>query len=130
MKSQSLIMMLFAVVALAACNKDNATPVKLEGTYAGTFTSSSVNAANGTVKVVISGKTYQATLNTFMTIGSRGSYTVNNNQLTFQDSLVHTANFDWGLLLNGTYIQTTKDDSLILEKRGNGYSYVYRLKKQ
>jgi len=130
MKSQSLIVRLFALLALAACNKDNATPVQLDGAYTGTFTSSSVNATNGTIKVLISGKTYQATLNTFMAIGSRGSYTVNNNQLTFQDSLVHTANFDWGLLLNGTYTQITKGDSLILEKRGDSYSYVYRLKKQ
>ena len=130
MKLQSLIIMLFILLAVTACNKDNTTPVKLEGTYTGKFTSTSVNANTGAVKVKISGKTFQATLNTFMSLESRGSYAISNNQITFQDSLAHTANFDWGLLLNGTYKQSTKGDSIVWTKTSGSNKYTYILKKQ
>jgi len=130
MKLQRLIMTPLALLGLAACHKDNAEPVKLSGTYTGIFKSTSPNAASGTVKLVVTDKTYLAELKTFMRIESRGTYIIDNNQITFKDSTAHTANFDWSLLLNGVYEQSAKNDSLILVKKGEGYSYMYRLKKQ
>ncbi|MBB6108433.1 hypothetical protein [Mucilaginibacter lappiensis] len=132
MKTPIFFILLSATLSFTACTKDKATapPQKLDGTYTGAFTSSSTDATNATAKVVISGKTYQATLNTAFGVSSKGSYATGNNQIAFTDSTVHTANFDWGLLLNGTYTSTTKGDSLILVKKGAGFNYTYRLKKQ
>ena len=132
MKTPIFFILLSATLSFTACSKNEATPLpqKLDGTYTGAFTSTSVGATNATAKVVITGKTYQATLNTAFGVSSKGSYVTSNNQIAFTDSTVHTANFDWGLLLNGTYSSTTKGDSLILVKKGTGYNYTYRLKKQ
>jgi hypothetical protein len=131
MKTPIYFILLSATLSFTACSKNEATPLpqKLDGTYTGTFTCSGAGSINTTAHVTISGKTYQGSLNTTFGVLSRGSYVVNNsNQITFTDSTVHTANFNWGLLLNGTYSSTTKGDSLILVKKGT--DYTYRLKKQ
>ena len=104
MKTPIFFILLSATLSFTACSKNEATPLpqKLDGTYTGAFTSTSVGATNATAKVVITGKTYQATLKTAFGVSSRGSYVTSNNQIAFTDSTLHTANFDWGLLLNGT----------------------------
>ena len=132
MKTPVLFILLSAVLSFTACTKNKVTPLpqKLDGTYTGAFTATGTDAINTTAHVVIAGRTYQGSLNTTFGVLSRGSYIVNNNQITFTDSTVHTANFNWGLLLNGTYSSTIKGDSLILVKKGSGFNYVYRLKKQ
>lgn len=133
MKTPIFFLLLSATLSFTACTKDKASapPKKLDGTYTGAFTSSGPDAIKTTANVVISGKTYQGSLNTTFGVLSKGSYVVNNdNQVTFTDSTIHTANFNWGLLLNGSYTSTIKGDSLILVKKGAGFSYTYRLKKQ
>ena len=131
MKTPVFFILLSAVLSFTACTKNKVTPLpeKLDGTYTGAFTSSGPGSINTTANVIIAGKTYQGSLNTTFGVLSRGSYVVNNDQITFTDSTVHTANFNWGLLLSGTYTATAKgDDSLILVKKGT--DYTYRLKKQ
>jgi hypothetical protein len=118
------------VLTFTACKKDKATPVSLTGAYTGKLYSTSTGVAQADAKLVIADKTYNASLNTPFAAGSRGSYVVNDKEINFTDSLVHTANFDWGLLLNGKYTSAIKGDSLILVKKGAGYSYTYRLKKE
>jgi len=132
MKTPVFLILLSAILSFTACTKNKVTPLskKLDGSYTGAFTSSGPGSINTTANVIISGKTYQGSLNTTFGVLSRGSYVVNNNQITFTDSIVHTANFNWGLLLNGVYTATTKGDSLILVKKGTGYNYTYRLKRQ
>ncbi|WP_183562436.1 hypothetical protein [Mucilaginibacter sp. SP1R1] len=131
MKTSVFFILLLTLLSFAACHKDKTiTPLKLEGIYNGTLISSSPGESSVNAKVTLSAKTYQASLTTPFGAGSKGSYIINNNQVTFTDSTVHTANFDWGLLLNGTYTPTTKGDSLILIKKGEGYNYTYHLKKQ
>ena len=118
------------VLIFSACKKEKAIPVNLKGTYTGKLYSTNTGIAETDAQLVIADKTYNATINTLFGANSRGSYVVNDKEITFTDSLVHTANFDWGLILGGKYTSTTKGDSLILVKKGNMYNYTYRLKKQ
>jgi len=135
MKMFSVLVILFAVAIISACKKDAATtvtPEKLQGNYTGWVVSDGIETVSivGNVSVQISGGNYQSafTSSSFPAGSSKGSFTVNNNQVVFVDSLAHTANFNWGVLLNGTYATQFKGDSLILNKSDGSYSY--RLKKQ
>lgn len=130
MKSRSLLIMLLMLLSLAACKREKVTPVNLKGAYTGKLYSTNVGVSETDARLVMTDKTYTASINTPFGADSRGRYVVNDNEITFTDSLAHTANFDWGLLLDGKYTSTIKGDSLILVKKGNMYNYTYRLKKQ
>ncbi|MDN3550930.1 hypothetical protein [Mucilaginibacter aquaedulcis] len=130
MKAQPMLITLLISLSLVACKKDKAKPVGLSGTYSGKLYSTSPGVTQANAQLVISNRNYTAAVDIPFGGGSRGTYMVNGNEITFTDSLVHTANFDWGLLLNGKYTSTTKGDSLILVKTSNNYNYTYRLKKQ
>ena len=136
MKAHSLIILLFVAVMVSHCSKDKTTPVtpqKLQGNYTGRAVSNGIEttAIIGNVSVQISGSNYQSafTGTSFPSGSSRGSFTINNDDVIFVDSLAHTANFNWGFLLSGTYSTQFKGDSLILIKGDKNYSYTYRLKK-
>ena len=134
MKAFSPLFLFVAFVVAVGCKKDNVTSHKLQGHYTGRLVAQGVQPAPGVIdfKVEITGNNYHAFPTTgLLTLSSKGTFTLNsNNQIAFADSLVHTANFNWGLLLSGTYSAEYKGDSLILVKSGEGYSYTYRLKKQ
>lgn len=130
MKAQSLLIMLLMLLSLAACKREKVTPVNLKGTYTGKLYSTNTGIAETDAQLVIADKTYTASINTHFHANSYGSYVVNDNEISFTDSLAHTADFDLDLVLAGKYTSTTKGDSLILVKKGNMYNYTYRFKKQ
>ena len=58
---------------------------------------------------------------------SRGVFTVSGNKIALIDSLAHPADFDWGLILVGSYSYNVSADSLILTKMGGNNTYTYKL---
>ena len=140
MRAPKLCIMITAMALLfAACNKNKVAPIKADifsGTYTGKFiygnTDPSANFVplTGNPTVVFSGKGYTATssLPPFAS-SAKGSFTNDDKQATFADSTIHPANFDWGLILNGTYTYTTKGDSLFLIKKASFSTYTYKLLK-
>jgi hypothetical protein len=129
MKIYNLLVLLSFVVIATGCKKVNITTQKLQGNYTGQLVSKSDQPSVTNFNVQLSGNTYQASATSgVLPLGTKGSFKVNNNQVVFVDSLAHTANFNWGLLLNGSYATQLKGDSLILIKSDG--SYAYRLKKQ
>jgi hypothetical protein len=134
MKAFSLLFLFIALVVAGGCKKDNVSSQKLQGNYTGRLVTQGVQSTPGVIdfKVEITGNNYHAFPTTgLLPLSSKGTFALNNNdQIAFTDSLVHTANFNWSLLLSGTYSAEYKGDSLILVKGGDNYSYTYRLKKQ
>lgn len=64
------------------------------------------------------------------TAASKGAYTLSGNKIALTDSLVHTANFDWNLILSGSYSYEVNADSLIITKTSGTNTYTYKLKRQ
>ncbi|QEC75706.1 hypothetical protein [Mucilaginibacter ginsenosidivorax] len=135
MKAHRPLIFLFACFIIAACKDDKITPQQLQGTYKGSFRS--LNTAsmtdrsgllNGSAEIAISGNTYQG--GSTAAQQSRGSYVISGNEIIFTDSLAHTADFNWSLLLNGAFKQSTKGDSLVWTKTLGTYNFIYTLKKQ
>jgi hypothetical protein len=129
MKAHSLLVLLFCAGIATGCKKDSVTTQQLQGNYTGRLVSKDGQPGPTDFNVQLSGGTYKASSTSgILPLGTKGSFTVNSNQVVFVDSLAHTANFNWGLLLNGSYTAQFKGDSLILVKSDG--SYAYRLKKQ
>ncbi|NCD72166.1 hypothetical protein [Mucilaginibacter agri] len=142
MKAFKLSVLSMALLSIAACKKDKVvtqpTPIKLSGVYIGQFTYSYYGATiygeglQGNVTVTFSGSKYKSTSpSDNFAAGADGSFVVNNDkQITFADSSVHPANFNWGIILNGSYNYSTKGDSLFLINKSSSTISNYRLKKQ
>ena len=117
--------------AFSGCSKNDPEIAALTGTYSGTFYyhSPSTSSSNP-VAVTFSGNSYASTSNSNrIPAGGSGYFQVSNQQVQFKDINIWTADFDWGLILNGNYTSQIKGDSLILNKTNLSTSYQYRLKR-
>jgi hypothetical protein len=123
--------LLFLVISFSGCSKSDPKISSLKGTYSGTFYcrySSVVSPGNATV--MFSGDNYQCSDNsTRVPAGGNGSYHIGNQEIQFKDINLWTADFDWGLILNGNYTYQANADSLVLTKSTNSSFYQYRLKR-
>lgn len=108
---------------LAACDKNDADPVDrtLSGNYTGTFfrtgmdtTAVTISFSNNTFRGPQNGSTYPAIC--------RGSFIMDDHQVSFSDSCVWKADFDWSLILDGNYSVDFLPGGGVRIWRTNGYS--------
>ena len=134
----NILCALLGVILFASCKKTEVqTELLTNATYSGTFRSTNTNTAinsqdiSGNVTLVLNGSAYTCTSpTTNLAASAKGSFAVSGQQYIFRDSLIHPANFDWQVILGGTYNATVKADSLFLTKVVNTGVYSYKLKKQ
>lgn len=126
------------VALLVACNKSNNTmdtPLSPPqgAVYKGTFRRVGTgNEFISAVSLAFMGNGWTGT-SQFQKYPAlcNGTYRGNDHELIFENGCVWTAEFDWTLILAGSYQLTVDGDSLVLLKSyGAGFSDVYRLKKQ
>lgn len=131
---KKLFYILTIAVALSSCKKEN-NAIDFKGKYLGTFRS----MANGQLQI-IPAELNLAKPNFELTKGAKpgnGTFKVEDKMnITFTDTNVWTADFNWNLILSGTYIYEALGDSLILTKKfatsnpsADFYYYQYRLKR-
>jgi hypothetical protein len=124
------------VVFMGSCSKTLLQPNSVEGTYKGQFELKNTDSAqampgSGAVTVNFTATDYKASANSnYIPAGGAGTYSVRKDSIDFKDDSMHTANFDWNLLLNGTYRYTVKGDSIMLSKELGTQIYLYKLKKE
>lgn len=101
-------------------NDDNDSPDKLTGTYSGTFNRTGF-ADSSKVKISLGDNQFtgQSSIAKYPAI-CRGSYDLSDQTISFVDSCAWTADFDWTLILNGTYNISFVDDNSIRIWRTNG----------
>jgi hypothetical protein len=109
----------------------------ISGTYSGRLladekgNSFSTGPINTIVSFSFSSPNYNTvTAPSGFTAASKGTYTLSGNVISLTDSLVHTANFDWGLILSGKYNYNVDADSLIITRMAGENTYTYKLKRQ
>ncbi len=130
----------FAIILLLAtssCDEKSDDKTILEGTYSGTFTNWNNDPAANTVilsgqtTVTFSNNTYTSSGNdNKIPAGGSGTFKIEKNFVNFVDRNVWTANFDWNLILNGSYTYSMKGDSLFLLKTFGYNHYQYELKRK
>jgi hypothetical protein len=106
---KTLLFSLAFISLLTACNKnqdDLSDPIsaqnEISGTYSGTFQRTGMGSSG--VVLMMGGGRYEgtSTISKYPAI-CHGSYTAAASSITFKDSCNWTADFDWTLILDGTY---------------------------
>lgn len=137
MKKRLLFLSLISFSLMSgSCEKEDLS--KLKGTYTGTFVytlpeSSVAPPPSGIVTVAFDQNTYTSSGNPDrIPAGGSGTFNIlNDKQVTFEDKNMWTADFDWGLVLSGTYTYRLSGDSLYLSKYRDDFKvYEYRLRRQ
>lgn len=130
-KSPMRIVLFLVTLALFSCKKDR-QDLK-DGTYKGTFKANYTQGTQeGPVTIVINGNNYQCSTGTDnIPGGGSGSFSQEKKTIIFTDVNNYTADFDWNLILNGTYGYTFDGSRLkLVNDRVSGAYYEYDVEKQ
>lgn len=129
-----LAVALLTLVISCSNDDDNNDSLPLEGTFTGVFR---VEYAGGEthsnpVTVTFNGDGYSSSAaQDRFPAGGSGKFELNASTVEFSDENIWTADFDWNLILNGTYNVTTIGDKVTLSARKNEVGlYEYELTKQ
>ncbi|WP_421869827.1 hypothetical protein [Marinoscillum sp.] len=129
-----LVGMMLLIVLATGCSEDEM--VKLEsGVYSGSFTAMydvDKSPLIHDVSITIDGNRFTCSSGPqYIPAGGSGTFQVEGNEITFVDENVWTANFDWGLILNGTYlIRENNGEYLIQCVINDVVRYEYQVKKE
>ncbi len=119
-------------LSIMACNKDSnaADPDELTpGVYSGVFSRTGMDTAQ--VKLYVQGNVFrgETSIPNYPAICA-GTYTLDRSTLTFSDTCMRTANFDWTLILDGSWNYTLGDDEFIrIWRTNNGVTDEYLLRR-
>ena len=129
-----ILFLVIVCVGLFSCKKDKHDSHDfLNGTYKGTFKryhQAGSQEALVTLEFNYPNWTGSSNMDKYPAL-NKGRYSYDDYVLSFTNTAVWTADFDWTLILNGVYLEHLEGDSLRITKSyGNGEIDVYRLKKQ
>ncbi|WP_316768458.1 hypothetical protein [Pedobacter frigiditerrae] len=123
---KKLIYLLALIITFSACKKES-TSNHFKGNYTGTFrTSLGTNKVITDTEITFSDNLFKVNKGAKL---ASGTFKINNSKtVTFEDKNIWTADFDWNLILNGSFEYEIKGDSLILSRNLNtnpASSYLY-----
>lgn len=132
------ILFLCIATSLLSCSKStfqDPAPVNLsDGTYIGTFQRQTLaSSVPSAVSLTLSNGNWtgNSSMEKYPALCSGTYATSGSNQVTFEDTCNWNTNFDWTLILDGTYEITQYDDTVVLTRQqANTTVDIYKLKKQ
>lgn len=126
-------LMLGLLMSLAACNDiEDVDPALLQGQFTGTFErivdGQSLGVAS--ISLLLEGNSFSGSggPNRYPVI-CNGIFTVSGNRVSFANACFFTADFDWSLILNGTWQINQQGGELILRRSADSLVEVYRLQR-
>ncbi|WP_040397533.1 hypothetical protein [Cesiribacter andamanensis] len=128
------LLLLSLLAGVSACEQSFETPVQLaEGTYSGHFIRSSPAAKYAAAEVTLVLKdgrfSGSSNISRYPAICT-GTYQIKGTTIEFQNECFFTADFDWSLILSGTFHLSASDGDIVLFREfGEGVMDTYRLKK-
>jgi hypothetical protein len=127
---QKNLLLVLCLLVFSQCKPQQALE---DGTYVGTFTVKYEDGKkSGPVTVVLENGRYTSSSNPdLIPAGGFGTFSVQGNEIAFNDSGIYTADFDWNLILGGNYQYSFNGQKLTLEADKNDVgNYRYVLQKQ
>ncbi len=129
-------MIILVFFALACQEDDEGNPPSLleEGTYTGVFYRSSPNArwAPANVTLTLENGSFSGSSDTdkYPAICEGIYQLIGTDQITFANSCIWTADFDWSLILGGEYQITERDNKIVIRREYEGQvSDTYELSR-
>jgi len=112
---------LLATLALlfSACSGDGSVSPIMEGTYAGTFTITLEDGQTqtGNVTFTFTGSSYSCvSQERYLPPNGAGAFRTMGRIIRIKDTSLHTAEFDWTLILNGDFSFTLDGSRLVLQQ--------------
>lgn len=126
MKNQ-IALLLGSIIMLGCDYQEPKLPIP-PGEYSGIFYLQEANGSlqSNPVIVTFSGDNYVGSVGSDrIPAGGSGNYLISNDSITFSDINIWTADFDWNLILNGSY-SFQKTNSKIILLKGTKGSNIYR----
>lgn len=124
---------LLLIVSANSCKKANEAVPNLDGTYKGTFQRKAAGqgtVSNVTLKFSAANWSGESQTARYPALNS-GTFGIKGDSISFKNSNMWTADFDWTLILNGGYQLKSSGKSVIISKTySNGNVDVYTLNKQ
>src|SRR5688572_10337127 len=130
---KQLLIVATMVFVLGACDKnmDDSINVKstddLAGTFSGNFHRTGMDTAGVTIffdKTWYQGRSMRPNYPAICA----GRFELNGSTISFTDTCSWTANFDWSLILDGTYnINFTSDSTIVMWRTNGNIKDEYRL---
>ena len=128
-----LSFILLLVVSAGGCKKGNEPVANLNGTYKGTFqrkVSGQGAVSNVTLNFSADSCTGQSQTAKYPAL-SEGTFSIKGDSISFKNSSMWTAEFDWSLILDGKYELKSSGKNMVISKAySNGNVDVYTLAKQ
>lgn len=116
---RTFYLMVGLVCLFSSCGTDQ--PQLLEGNYSGTFTRG--NESSNVQLVFENGKFEGSSEVTKFPAICNGTYQVSGNKIEFTNSCVWTAEFDWSLILAGSWTFLKTNNQLTMT-HSNGDQYI------
>jgi hypothetical protein len=129
--------MLWAIVGLVltawSCNPtENVDPTSMQGQFTGTFERMVDGQSLGVASIglLLEGNSFSGSggPNRYPVI-CNGTFTVSENRIIFENACFFTADFDWSLILNGSWQVNQQGGELILRRSADTLVDVYRLQR-
>lgn len=129
-----LVVAVFGAASSACTETEKQSNLLTDGIYSGTFTVEydSGQSYSNPVSITISGGNYSCSNGeNHIPAGGQGTFSISGSKITFQDTLLWTADFDWNLILNGEYTIAFDGDEIEISALKNGLGlYQYKLRKE
>ncbi|QLG45270.1 hypothetical protein [Costertonia aggregata] len=126
MRKLHIVILGFVWMLVMGCSDSDDANGDIQGAYFGTFERGS-SVSN--VELILNKGVYTGESETakFPAICNRGEYSISSNQIVFTDTCIWTADFDWTLILGGSWEYRLANGNLTL-RHPNGD--LYSLKKK
>ncbi len=133
---KTLCIFALGLIFLVRCEEDAISPLGV-GRYSGEFTvfyqynTDEETTSSGPTTLTIDENGYNLTETTYVTPPrSAGRCQWNESSISFEDTIIHTAEFDWQLIIHGAYVYsfdgTTLDMSQYDSDGKRKYRYILR----
>ena len=120
MKTKLVLLFCF-LIGIVSCKRDLAiTPIEINGKFIGTFERKKIKAP--VVLTFSNGSFDGSSEKTNFPAICKGTYTITNNRIRFENQCFWTADFDWTLILNDEW-QFGLTTTTLTMKHKNGDTY-------
>jgi hypothetical protein len=121
------------LLSFASCSEQEINITSLEGEYTGIFLRSTPYAKfqPANVSLLFEGASFSGTsdIARYPAI-CRGTFGISGDEISFENTCFFTADFDWSLILSGTWKITSEGEEIVFRKKTGNLSDMYRLKKK